>query len=487
MLEDLRSASKTSYAKIVIFGILLIFIIGGIYSGLGGGSSHLAKISSIGNITISEFKSAMNMYPITEGVDRQAYKKAILNQVIYKKILDAIAAKYHIEISDEFIASRVKEEFKNKEGEFDYQIFLNVLNKAKITESEYFQHTKDAAKRKIIIQSFSGAYVPSKLIEYWSNYYYVNRTVEYVKLYLPQTNSNVKSPNKGELLKFYQNNTNLFAQDETRDVKYIAVPNKYIEAKIKLSSKEIEEYSKNFNLNKQAAEKALKKEKFVHRYSQMIDSIEDEIAAGSSLEELSKNFNIHIYSKQKLKKEDKVEDLKDYMDEVFTLQEAEISRVLEQKNGFLLFQVNKIQYPHIADFNQNEVRKQWYLYHNRQENIAILNNIIKSGGKNFKKNAEKSKLNVSKIEVSKNSDINPLLKNEILNLNLHQISSEVIEVGNWGYVAYISNVYLPNKAISSSEKIKLKQAIQDNVFEELMRTLFKKYKIEVNNKLLENI
>lgn len=211
----------------------------------------------------------------------------------------------------------------------------------------------------------------------------------------------------------------------------------------------------------------LRKEQAYDIAYEKMAKIEDEIGAGKAFADIAKENNATIYSVKGIDDQGKAKSISkgqekllkstDFVDAVFSYNVDEISQVIEEEDGFVIVNVDKIVDAHPMDINdvKPEIEKMW----GENERSAIAQEIVNDvthdleSGDNIKEVAARFKL---KLNTTK-----PLKRNEnFANLNGIQMkemfqeplnSAKVYNLDNITIIAVADKVVDANKKLSKDE------------------------------------
>ena len=233
----------------------------------------------------------------------------------------------------------------------------------------------------------------------------------------------------------------------------------------------------------------LRKEQAYDIAYEKMAKIEDEIGAGKAFADIAKENNATIYSvkgiddqgnaKSISKGQEKLLKSTDFVDAVFSYNVDEISQVIEEENGFVLVNVDKIVDAHPMDINdvKPEIEKMWA--ENERSAIAqeIVNDVTHDleNGDNISEVATRFKL---KLNTTK-----PLKRNEnFANLNGIQMKEMFQEPLNSAKVYALDNITIiavADKLVNGGKKLSKDEA------NALLMKVSAEISQEVANKLVE--
>jgi peptidyl-prolyl cis-trans isomerase D len=240
MLRGIRTASRNWLGKTVmglVMGLLIISFavwgIGDIFRGFG--QSSVAKIGSR-DITIEQFRQIYNDRlqqigrqigrPLTQQQARAlGFDRQVLGQVIAEIALDERARQLGLNLSDEEVARRIREDptFRGFTGQFDRDRFLQMIRSAGYTEQRFVAEQRRVSLRRQIAEALSGELkVPDTLTQVMNRYEDEQRSVEYVVLDRAKAGE-VPQPTEEELVQYFEGRKHLFRAPEYRKAVLIAL------------------------------------------------------------------------------------------------------------------------------------------------------------------------------------------------------------------------------------------------------------------------
>lgn len=176
MLDKMRASSR-SFGMYLVFGaLILVFIIyfgpgsnGCIGPGAEGPSPFAAKVNgdTIGwkefegayNNTLRSYQQQMGERFDAKMAEQMGLRKNVLDQLVDRKLLLAQAKAQGIAVADSEVAAKVRElEFFQKDGQFDFGTYKDVLMNAGLTPDKYEADVRESLLvTKLIAQVRQGA------------------------------------------------------------------------------------------------------------------------------------------------------------------------------------------------------------------------------------------------------------------------------------------------------------------------------------------
>ena len=233
MLRGIRTASRNWLGKPVmglVMGLLIISFaiwgIGDIFRGFG--QSSVAKIGGR-EITINEFRQIYNDRlqqvgrqigrPITPQQARSlGFDRQVLGQVIAEIALDERARQLGLNLSDEEVARRIREDptFRGFTGQFDRARFEQMIRQAGYTEPRFVAEQRRVSLRRQLAEALGGELrVPDTMAQVLNRYEDEQRSIEYVVLDRTKA-GDMPEPTPEELAQYFEGRKHLFRAPEYR-------------------------------------------------------------------------------------------------------------------------------------------------------------------------------------------------------------------------------------------------------------------------------
>ncbi len=276
MLNSIRNFSKTIFAKILLFIVVIPFVfwgMGGVFN--SGNTNSLAKINNV-NVSTQDFIKHINELRIDNNTIRENLENNILeellSELISKKILEIQVNELNINISEEALATQIKSNpnFFDENKKFSRLKYEKFLLSSNMEAFNFEKKLKERETQKDLFNYISGGiYSPSFL-------------------------------------------TNSTYQKETRklDIKYINLNEKYKSFK-NISLDEINEYISNnkeslkqiffdYSFAKISPKDLFGIDEFNDNFFNIIDEIENKILSGVNFDEILNQYNLKKISKKNL-------------------------------------------------------------------------------------------------------------------------------------------------------------------------------------------
>jgi peptidyl-prolyl cis-trans isomerase D len=167
MLDQLRQGAQGWVSKLLMALLVLSFAIWGI----GGFQGYRADtLASVGNVDVSvqDFARVFaNAQRAAQNAGQQVSPGNVLSSVLLAAAMDDAAGQYGLGVSDDRVAAEIAKNplFKNADGNFDRDRFLNILANAGMNRHDFVDDTKRQLVRSQIAQSLGvGLTLPQPLV-----------------------------------------------------------------------------------------------------------------------------------------------------------------------------------------------------------------------------------------------------------------------------------------------------------------------------------
>ena len=251
MLDVFRRAAKGWTAKILMGLLVFSFGIWGIADVFRGFST--GALATVGGHEISvdeaqrlyrerlRFYSEQSGRAITpEEARRLGLDRLVLAELLRDAALDSEAAAMKLAISDAQVADDVRRNpaFQNSQGQFDANLFRQVLERNGFNEQFYIA----ALRRDFLRQAIAGTAtddvtLPKMLVEAIYKHRNEQRDARYFTV--RPTAQDIPQPSDQDLKKFYEDNPKTYTAPEYRSLAIMTVEPKDIAAKIAISDADI--------------------------------------------------------------------------------------------------------------------------------------------------------------------------------------------------------------------------------------------------------
>ena len=477
MLSSIRKFSSSIYAKIFLFVVAVPFIFWGMGPLFTGGNLNTIVKINDEKISTQEFTNFLknnmtNKEPLEDDlIDR------LLSSFIGEKLLIEEMNNFDIHVSENSLGSIIRNEkiFKknNQFSRTEYEKFL-IKNRlyAVIFEANILQQEK----KKQLFDFIGGGIAPSKSM--------VN--IIYDKI---NQKRNIQAINLNDIinkkLKFSEDEIKLFFDQNRDKFKDIYKSIKFIE----LNSKNLTENNEISDL-----------------FFQKIDEIDDLIVGGENLDNILNKYKLGaatITTFKELDIENNSKEINKFplrlIKNVFAINETEPTILIADKDKYFVVEVIKTENIQ-RNINDKSVRKDILENLEIQTRAKFVSKIIEKINKNnFKKSdfdrlSYEENVTIKKIRLENQND-NKILKKELISQIYAFPEKKIIVIADIGlresfliYIDKIESVRVDQGSENYKKYFNLsKIQIAGNLYNTYDSYLKYKYKININQKALDNI
>lgn len=414
MLHKIRKTTDSIVFR-VFLGVIAIAFAWGYRDFVGGvGNKVIVSFKGVSPITFSEYSQArheeITKLQRSEGIsfteeqiDEMNIPASVLQKLITNRLIKFLALDLDLDFSDGAVAEVIKKlpAFRDEENIFDIERFKTYLRMNNMSVEEYSDNVHDYLAQTIILGSFIGnSHVPAKRIENIINYMSEKRLVDIASISLVSNNVNPGKVSEDVLQNFYKENKDLFKSPWKRDICYLKINQQSAKEHIKVSENDISTFykenksefeNKKLDQVKDKIRNYLRKEKFDYWVASITKSLDDEVAAGSSLPEIAAKQKIQMRCEKDIsaKNIDKKASglFSPFLSDIYDMSEGEVSYPADLENGgVVLFEVTKYVPESFLDYAKvkNQVKDKYARYSHRQEKIKQIGEFAaKANSKNF--------------------------------------------------------------------------------------------------------
>jgi len=260
MLQQLRKASKSPVATVVIGILVMAFALWGIADIFRGGADTV--VADVGGTSISDVEYDLQLKNQMRALSQQTQTEITMEQAramgIDRNVLEASINRAALdERSRELglVASRATVEaqftgdpaFRGATGAFDPFIFQRALQDSGFTvDAFYTQTARDVTRRQMLTAFINGMAPPPGLSRLLFDFYSELRTIEYLVV-TPEEAGQVPEPTAANLEAFHMAHANdMFSSPEYRSFDYVTIRPDEVANEIEVSDADIRaEYDSN--------------------------------------------------------------------------------------------------------------------------------------------------------------------------------------------------------------------------------------------------
>jgi hypothetical protein len=449
---------------------------------------------------------------IEEDIKQLSIDNFVIKKLINNRIMNYLVHYYNLDITDDTVIQFIKESanFKNEQGLFDIALFKGFLKNSYINEEDYVSDVKEHILKNTLISIFIESFqTPKIMVKNIVDYMTETRDVNLVQI-------DLKAQPKGafmtyatpaELEELYKQNQELFEIPEKRSLSYVKISSEVLGKQIHNSDEELlkfyqdnqEEFAnKKFSEVRKQVDELLQQQKIEELKLLLAKNLEDDVAAGSSLTEIARKYEVPIQNLDSVSYKDLTNnisekgelyiDLGQNADSIFDLAEGELSYPMEltDKGAFILVEIKSIQPSKLQEFSavKDQVYKLWYKQYIRKINLGN----IESLAREYKPGKSKRPLDIttnqavtfSRYEIHNNQQLPTELLSAIFNANIDS-NTPVFQLKDKVYFAYVKSKRIDKtkrQEIQKKNEVDIAVAIRNNVIDELISYAIKKNKMK---------
>lgn len=437
MINKLAKAQKGWAAKLILSLTALSFMsLFGVSSYLSNANNNRTVIK-VDNIEIpqsqfaylaqKEFAMVSRLLgenqEITEEM-RTALLSGLAQKLVTDSVVDRTAEKYGILFSPIFIHNIIVNDptFKDETGNFNRDIFRELLSKSGLSEAEYIKSiSRDLVRRLLVDTQVLNVNVPKVLLDATTKVDNKRRTFKYVNI---NTSDMVidRSITDEEINQYYEDFASNFMEPERRDISVLYVPMQDIYKNIEVSADDIKFY---YDDNKSDYETAEKRQvlQIVFDDEKQANKAFFELQQGADFYDVAQNVAGQSKEDINLGYATSDELLPELATEVFSLKKNQYTKPIKVEDLWQIAKVADIQEASKVDYavasaEIEKILKDERLYDASYEVIASIEDKL-AAGTDLETVATELGLNVKKVlgladdgsMTSEVTDIKDLVKN----------------------------------------------------------------------------
>ena len=252
MLQQLRAASKSWVASVIIGILVLAFALWGVADIFRGGADNV--VADVGGTEISandydlQLKnqirnlSAQTQNQLTmEQAKAMGLDKNVLDQVIARAALDEQVKALGLTASQESIATQIRtnQSFRGADGSFDPTLFVRTLQDSGLSEQAFVAATgSDIAREQLLDAVVDGMAAPPGLARLLYDYVNEQRVADYLVV-TPEEAGKVPEPSQTDLDAYHKAHSNEFSSPEFRNFDYVQIGPEQVAGEIQVSDADL--------------------------------------------------------------------------------------------------------------------------------------------------------------------------------------------------------------------------------------------------------
>jgi peptidyl-prolyl cis-trans isomerase D len=368
MLQALRNQASSWVIKILLGFLILSFAVWGINDIFLGERDPVVATVGEAKLTRSTVNDAVReeinrLQPLFGGrldraqASRMGIEQQVLDNLINRTAVEQGARDLGITISDALVARRIKsdETFFNTQGQFDRNIFAQILSQNSMNEAYYVATLKrDLASAELNRAVAPTVSTPKAMVDPLVGFRSERREAKYIKL---PTVTAVKEPTSAEVEAFYKANGQRFMAPQLRDVTWIHLDPVAMATEIRVPEDRLKQaYDERKDEFTTRERRDL--EQVVFRSQAAAEAASKAIGAGKKLTEAAKEDgkSLKPVALGWIAKKDMLPQL---TEPVFALKKGAISQPVQTSLGWHIVRVKDIQPGKITTFAEarDQLRK----------------------------------------------------------------------------------------------------------------------------------
>ena len=414
MIQWMHQLSKSWMASLLMGGLALSFIVWGIADVFTGQSS--GAIATVGSTEISPDNFSrfyrnwlrnqgqqMGMELTPEIAQKMGLDQAALQQLVGQTALDNAVAKLGLTTTDAELAQEIRglPAFKGATGQFDHNVFLQIIQNAGYNEQNFLEAERtDQARTQLVTALEEGFAIPAAYSNGLMLYLSEKRAADFV-IVSPDSVGAIAPPSDAVLADFIKIHPARFSTPEYREIEYAEITPQDVTGQVTVSDKMIADEFKAHEASYNVPERReIQQIEFANEAD--AKAAHDKIATGTPFETVAaqrkiapENLSIGTLSKADISDQARA-------DAAFSLPPNEVSQPVKGAiNGYVLLRVTKIT-PGIArtlDDSKEQIRQQLALQMAGAKVTDIVNAFedARSGGADIATAAKKTGMKAGRI------------------------------------------------------------------------------------------
>ena len=424
MIQWMHQLSTSWVASLLMGGLALSFVVWGIADVFTGQTSN--AIATVGPTEISSaefsrfYRNALRNQSQQTGMDltpeiaqKMGLDRMALQQLIGQTALDNAAARLSLTTSDAELAQQIRAlpAFKGATGQFDHNVFLQIIGNAGYNEHDFLEAERtDQARAQLITALEGGFAIPEAYANGLTLFLSERRAADFV-IVSPDAVGNIAAPSDAALTAYVKAHPERFSTPEYREIEYAEIAPQEVTNQVNVTDKMIADEFKAHEASYNVPEKRdIQQIEFASEAE--AKAARDKIAAGTSFEAMAaerkikpENLSIGTLSKADFADQPRA-------DAAFSLPVNEVSQPVKGAlNGYVLVRVTKIT-PGISrtlEDSKEQIRQQLALQLAGAKITDIVNAFedARSGGADIATAAKKTGMKASRIAAVDKSGLSP--------------------------------------------------------------------------------
>ena len=443
MLEQIRSRTQTTFAKVILVIIIIPFALFGIDSYLSSVGSNISIGSVNGEpITSQELQKTESQFIAQiksqdESTDPKVFaslefKKAVLDKLISKKLVSQAVKESGFYISDKQVGTYISgmPEFQ-KDGKFSQEQYDQVLKINNLTPKRFdISIKKDLGSQQVKDSLRKLIYTPKNKIQHLVDLTYQKRDVSIYELKQDDFKKEIDLSDVA-LKKVYEESKSSFVRPDQVKINFIIHSVAGIVPNIKISDKEVKNYFTN-NINRYQIEQQRRAKHILFTVGDDLSDAEVKKIAGNAQDILNKiKKNPKSFQKNAKKYSQDAESAKNggdlgffsrgdmtkvFEDTVFSMSKNQISELIKTEFGFHIVMLTDIKGDEVKfESVKNQIKGELIFNAALAEygsNAEDFSNIVYERSENLQEVAKKFDLKIESSEWLSFEDAKKFFNNE---------------------------------------------------------------------------
>ena len=424
MIQWMHQLSKSWVATLLMGGLAMSFMVWGIADVFTGQTS--TALATVGSTEIStqEFsrfyrntlrnqsqQTGMELTP--EIAQKMGLDQAALQQLISQTALDNDAKRLSLSTSDAELAQQIRAlpAFKGATGQFDHNMFLQIIGNAGYTEQDFLQAERtDQARTQLLTALEAGFAIPEGYSNGLALYLGERRAADFV-IVSPDSVGEIPPPTDAVLTSYVKAHPERFSTPEYREIEYAQIAPQDVTGQVNVTDKMIADEFKAHEANYNVPEKRdIQQIEFASQVD--AQAARDRITKGTTFEAIAaerkikpENLSIGTLAKADIADQPRA-------DAAFALPANEVSQPVKGAlNGYVLVRVTKIT-PGISrtlEDSKEQIRQQLALQLAAAKVTDIVNAYedARSGGADIAAAAKKVGMKAGRIAAVDKNGLSP--------------------------------------------------------------------------------
>ena len=393
MLRFLRQNASSWLIKIILGAIVLVFVFWGVGSFRSQRKDRVALVNGE-TITSEEYREAYNnaIEQLRQRLGNNLnddmikmfnVKSQALDMLIDKKLMLQEAAKLNLRVTNDELADTIRQiEAFQTNGNFDSQIYKNVLNQNRLTPEEFeFIQNESILIEKIRSFILSNVKISEQEAIEWFNWENTSVNIDFV-LFEPGRYDDI-NPTNDEISSFFENHKESYKADAMIKVRFLRFDPDAYSSVVKITNEEIQDYYES-NIEKFKTQKTVEARHILIKLDQSSnpETVEKKrktaldilklAREGIDFAELAKQYS-ECPSKDRggyLGEFKKNAMVKPFAEKAFQMKAGEISEPVRTQYGWHIIKVEKVNEETSVSFKEAEDKIRNKLVEEKAKNLA---------------------------------------------------------------------------------------------------------------------